>query len=433
MIRWQEIFLPAAAILLILGAAANPAQAVVEFDRATSLAMEEDYEGALREYEAFLTRAPNDRLAPVATTAIAKIHLQARHDTTAALAALDRVLTDHRASPWAPEAARQKGACAAAQARWNDAGEAYRQAADLAIGQSDGPSDEWINQATQEAANCFYEAGNPEQVIEIYEQVLRSSPPHEVAATALYRLGESYESAEDGATAARNYAALVERYPSSPMFDRALLKRELIDTHLTVDWQPYELYAAGSQLIRANDFTGALANCNEIMAGEVPASLRQCTEYRQITLETITAGDFTTGCRRLQGYIDANPGGLRTERAERTLEQNWMPVADLERLAGDDPDDAATTARLGEMYMRMGSSAKAIELLERAAELDPETDRTRLMLGYALTAGGRTEEAHTAFLFYLERNPDDTNTMNAIGYNLMGRGQIEEALRYFER
>ncbi len=433
MFRWQEIFLSAAALLLCMAAVANPASAVVEFDRATRLAMEEDYEGALREYEAFLVHAPDDQLAPVATTAIANIHLEARHDTMAALAVLDRILTNHRATPWAPEAARQKGACAAAQERWTTAAEAYRLAADLAVGQTDGPSDDWINRTTQAAADCFYQAGQPQQVIEIYERILEKSPPHEVAATALYRLGESYESSEDTVKAAQNFAALVERYPSSPMFDRALLKRELIDAHLTLDWHPYELYAAGTGLIRANDFPAALTNCNELLAGEMSASLRQCTEYRRITLETVTAGDFAAGCSRLQEYIDANPGGLRTDRAELTLAQNWMPVADLERLASDNPEDAATHARLGEMYVRVGSSARAIETLERAAKLDPETDRPQLMLGYALTAAGRTEEAHAAFLTYLERNPDDTNSMNAIGYNLLGRGEAEEAIRYFER
>jgi tetratricopeptide (TPR) repeat protein len=395
--------------------------------------MDGDYEGALGEYEAFLARAPDDRLSPVATAAIANIHLRVRHDTASAIRSLDRLLDEHRASPWAPEAARQKGECAEAQERWVAAGESYQLAVSLATEQERGPSDNWVNDVTLSAASCYHRSGDPEKVIETYQGVLKQSPPPAVAATALYRLGESYESSDNGRRAAESYAQVVESYPSTAMFERAVAKRELIDEHVSLDWKAADCYAEATALIAEGDLPGAIAKCDEILAGPATGPLRDCAEYRKIALETVHSGDFTEGSERLRRYIDDHPGGQRTERAQQTLDQQWSRIVELESRARENPDDVEIMSTLGQRYVQARSFGKGVEMLERALALQPDDADAHFAAGRAYLQAGRGAEATKAFAVYLESNPDDVLALNLIGYAFLGQGQAEEAIPYFER
>jgi tetratricopeptide (TPR) repeat protein len=429
----SAILLPAVALLICLASAPATASVAIEFERATSLTMQGDHDGAIRQYEAFLARAPAHRLSPVAASAIANIHLRARHDTAAAIQSLDLILDEHRTSPWAPEAARQKGALAEAEESWIPAAESYELAINLAGAQRSGTSDDWLNEVTLAAASCYYRAGADQKVIETYENVLAHSPPPEVAASALYRLGESYESADDRANAAESYVRVLEAYPSTAMFEPAMAKREIVDEHVEFDWQPREAYAQGTALIAAGDFPGAIEKCDEILSGSATGPLRECTEYRKIALETAESGNFTEGCRRLRQFIDEHPDGLRTELAERTLENEWSRISELEARAREAPEDAATLSALGRAYLQARSLPKGIETLERALALDREDAAAHFLLGNAYLRAGRSEEAIKAFSFYLESNPDDVNALNMIGYAFLGQGEPEKAIPYFER
>jgi tetratricopeptide (TPR) repeat protein len=412
---------------------AGGAGAVVEFDRATLRVNAGDYEGAVREYEAFLKRAPDDRLAPVATAAVASLHLRARADTTAALKSLDHLLKSHAGSAYAPEAARMKAECAEARREWLQAAESYELAGDLALQQGGNTRDAWVNEVTVSAANCYREAGEPSKVTETYEKVLAGSPPPEVAATALYRLGESHESAAAGEEAAKSYAQILVSYPSTTLFTVALAKRPLIEEHVGLDWQPITAYAEASERIAARDFEGAIAKCQEVLAGEADTPLREAAEYRQISLETTLSGNFTEGCRRMQRFLEEHPASAEVPAARRALDERWRPIADLEARAVANPEDVGALRALGQAYLQARSAAKAIETLEKARSLDSENDHVWLLLGYAYAQAGRDENAIEAFNAYLDENPNDTTTLNMIGYTYLGRGEAETAIPYFER
>jgi tetratricopeptide (TPR) repeat protein len=381
--------------------------------------MEGSYEDAVREYESFLARAPEDRLAPVAAVAIASIHLQAHKDTTAALASLERVLTEHRESPWAAEAARQKGSCTEAQGKWDDAAKAYMLAFDLAAGQEE----DWINEVVLSAATCYDRVGNQSKIIETYSRVLDGSPQPEVAAAAM----------GDTDSAAESYTRIIRQYPSCPEYESAVAKRELIDKHTTVEWGPYEAYDEATRMIAAGDLQGALAKCEEVLSGSPNTSLRECAEYRKLSLETAHSADFTEGCRKLQQFIDEHPGGLRTELAQRTLDQSWSRVADLESSARENPEDATVLGALGQAYLQARSIPKGIEILEKALTISPEDPTLQLTAGYAFAQAGRTDQAAAAFGTYLETNPDDVNALNMMGYMTLGGPEPENAITYFQR
>jgi tetratricopeptide (TPR) repeat protein len=402
-----------AALVLSLGTA-RAGTAPGQFQKAAGLSMRGDYEGAVREYRAYLEAEPSGRLAPAAEMAVANIRLRVLRDTTAAQESLDRVLADYPRSPWASEAAREKGACARARG-------------DCA------QSDTWVNETAAAAADCFYRADDRAKAAETYEGLLAGSPSPEVAATALFRLGETQEADGKEKAAAASYVRLLESYPSSALFDAAVAKREIIDKHATVRWEPYLAYAEGTQMIGRRDLPGARAKCEEILSGPAPEALRECAEYRKITLETSIDGDFTKGVRLLGEFLDKHPDGLRTELAQQTLDQQWRPAAELERRFRESPDDPEVLARLGGTYLQAGASARAVETLGKAAALDPDNERLHLQLGYAHLRAGSPDSALKEFAFYLEKNPRDANTLNQIGYVCLGQGDAENAIRYFQR
>ena len=427
------VLVAAAALLACCWTQSVVGATVAEFDRASRLAMSADYHGALEQYESFLSRAPGDRLCPVAAIAIANIQLLALHDSSAAVKSYDRVVTDYPTSPWAAEAARQKGVCMEARADWEEAGETYQLALDLATHTESGQSEDWVNEVTASAANAFYRAGDQPRVIATYRRVLDGAPPPEVAATALYRLGETYESGNEDEMAAESYAQILEAYPSSEIFQSAVAKRELIDKHRKVDWGSVEMYADATALSRQGDFEGAVRKCDELLASSANERLRECTEYRKITLETSLRGDYTEGCERLRRYIQDHPEGLRTSVAQTTLEEQWSPIADLEASARENPNEAEILRALGGAYLNARATSRAIEMLSKAVALDPDREGPHLELGYAQTQAGNNEEALKEFTFYLERHPDDVNTLNMIGYNYIRVGQPENAIPYFQR
>ncbi len=437
MIQSRRTATLSAGILLCLALmAGNPPASFAsgEFDRAARLGMLGDYEGALKEYQDFAKASPGDELAPLAILAAGNIQLEVREDYDAAARSYDQVIAGYPSSPWAAEAARRKGDAARALENWKSAGDAYAQALDLAAHQPTRQPDAWVNEVTAGAGDCYYEAGDQDRVLEIYRKVLENDPPVQVAATALYRLGETYEARNEPAMAARSYARMLEEYPGAGIepIRRAMGKRELIDRHEKMDWRPYEIGLETNGLIRARDFSGALEKCNEAEALCTNPRLLECVEYQKIALETTISGDFEAGYRRMESYVQKYPNGQMAPQIEQNLDQ-WAQIVDAKAESDRDPGNAEIAAALGTMYLRAGAVAKAVETLERARDLDPGRDATYQLLGYAYNAAGRADEAVAAFETYLETNPTDANAINIVGYSFLGREQYEKAIIFFKK
>jgi tetratricopeptide (TPR) repeat protein len=225
---------------------------------------------------------------------------------------------------------------------------------------------------------------------------------------------------------------VVEEFPFAGVFDQAVAKRELIDRHRTLDWEPYLTYARTSRDFARRDYAAVPPRCDSVLARSPNAALRACAEMRKIVAETQATGNFISGTRRLTALLDGLPDPRTMPNAERQLEQ-FRAMADAERRAADRPNDAAAQTALGALFLQLGLPARALGPLELAVKLAPEDAQARLYFGYACNAAGRAPEAVEAFRFYLERNPADTNALNQIGYALLAQGQAEEALPYFRR
>lgn len=435
--RCSAVGLAGLACLAYLACLGLPAQALAstapEFDQAARLAMTRQYPEALAQYQEFLKRNPQDRLAPVAALAAANLQLLAAHDTTAALEHLERVLQDYGGSPYALQATVQKGACLEARKEWERAASAYESGLEMGLASKEEiPSGRLIDLAVS-AARSYERAGSHERANTVYLKILRQNPPPEVKATALTRVGEGLEELGNLSGAATNYARVVMEFPSSAVWPQVVAKQALIDKHVKLNWPPILSYAAGSRYIARGDFDSALVMVGRVETQGAGPDLRECNEYRKITLETTLSGDYTEGCKRMRAYLEKYPKGLQSALAKQTLDTRYSPIADLEKEVKERPEDADALQGLGQAYLQARAANRAIETLEKALSLRPDLVDTHLLLGYAYNTAGRSEDAVKHFSAYLERNPEDLTSLNMIGYAYLGQNQPEQAIPYFER
>lgn len=423
---------PLVLVIILLGLSLS-AHAEDPFAGATTCIMKGDLTGALEIYETYLTKHAQDPLAPVAALAIGNLQAYGLEDPSAATAAFDRLLTRYPQSTWAPQAARRKAECLEAQGRLQPAGEAYQQALALTarLGDAAPPAD-WISDVSLAAANCFYQMGDRGQVIQTYEEVLRSDLPPDVIATTLYRLADCYETSGETEKAAARYAQILQEHPLTQEFTQTLGKRELLRGQTSLTWPAYEAYAQAAQAIRQRAYAQVGDHCDAVAQQSEDPILLSGAEYYRIAARTMLAGDYSQGVRELDGLLRRLPAGQSRTRITGTRDR-FAQVAALETAAERQPEDADALVRLGAAYTQLGSNEAAIRTLERALGLDPQNAQVHLNLGFAHAALGDTERAREDFDAYLAINPNDTAALNQIGYTFLGRGMTDEALFFFER
>ena len=402
-----------------------------ELDRASRLLVRGDSDEAIREYEALLTRAPADPMAPVACMAIANLLLEAKGDTAGALTWCERVVRDYPTSPWAAEAAERRAKHLTARGDWVAAGDAWLTT--LRLLPSDATSRVRRAEIAGTAADCLEKAGDPTRLVAACRGILAGAPPPELAATALWRLGQAHEAFGATDTAAACYGRLIRSYPSAAEFPKAMEKRPLIEPRVPLDWRAYQIYLRGSAVLARADYAAGLASADSLLASTKSPALVECGEYRKLTCETWVNGDLVRGVRELRAYLERYPNGLRAATARQTLDERWQPLADVQQGALDAPDDAQAQQTLGDTFVRSRLYKTGVPALEKAAALSPDDPDILFSLGHGYVVSGRSKDAQMAFDKCMEKRPDDARTLNLIGYALLGAGQAAAALPYFER
>jgi len=419
-------------LLVWLAIGSVAAQAEDPFSDATRHIMAGDYEAAIEVYDTYVENAPQGEHAALAAFGAGSLQQLALEDPEAAVRSFDRVLTGYRQSPWAPEAARRKAECLQAVENWGEAGSAYQAALELAVAQSEGPGADWINEVSLAAADCFYELGDRERVVETYERALDQSLPPNAAATTHYRVGNCYETAGDAPNAARHYARILTDYPFTREFGEAAGKRGLIEPHQEINWDACEAFSTSTDLRQRAALEESIERCRAVMDMDASRALKKAAEFRIVVDETILSGNFSEGSRRLRSLTRDLPPSVRVEQVTQRL-QLFDQVAGMEAEVERNPDSGPAHATLGELYVRMGSLDKGIETLTRALEITPYNISSRLNLCFALIRRGRVAEAREIADRHLAEHPEATNVMNMMGYQLLQQQHIEEALNYFRR
>jgi tetratricopeptide (TPR) repeat protein len=428
---------PATSEALAQGApAGSPADAgrgsvPAELDRASRLLLRGDADGAIREYEALVARAPSDPMAPVACLAVSNLLLEAKRDTTAALSWCERVVRDYPTSSSAPAAAEFQAKQLTARRDWAAAGDAWIGVLRL-LGKGAATRTRRAEIAGT-AADCFEKAGDESRLMAACRGMLAGAPPPELAALALWRLGQVLEGFGLSDSAAVYYARVIRSYPSAAEFTKAMEKRQMVEKRVPIDWRPYEIYLRGSAAIGRADYAAGLANTDSLLASTTDPALLECGEYRKLTCETWVGGDLVRGVRELRAYLAKYPDGLRAATARQTLDERWQPLADLQQGALDAPDDVQSQLTMGDTFVRYRLYKSGMEALEKAATLSPDDPDVLFALGHGYAVSGRLQDAQVSFDKCVQKRPDDPQTLNLIGYALLGVGQAALALPYFDR
>jgi tetratricopeptide (TPR) repeat protein len=392
-----------------------------------------DYEGALAEYERFVERHPDDRLAPLAALSAGNLRFEILKDGEGAAALYDRVIRDYPSSRWAVEAACRKGEALRDREKWLGAGLAFEKAVDLAAGIEDREIGGSVTDAMAAAADCYFQLGDNDRVLDLYRKVLDSSPLPATSATALARMGEAYEATGRPALAAASYVRVLNECPcaSREALPKVLQKRAVIDEYASTDWAPYETYDQISLSLRRRDLAGALEKSLEVLNQPAPPALLECAEYMSIRLGNAVSAEFGSATDRLRDYRARYPRGQVAVDADQTLDL-WTEVLDAEARVAENPEDAAGLATLGTLYMMSGCAQASRAALEIARDLDPEGFfGSRYALGYVYAYLGQTEAAIREFEIHLESYPSDNQIRVQIGRLYMSLEAWDRAIEHY--
>ncbi len=425
------------ALGLVAGPLLHPTAAQDAFAPATSSVLRGEYETARSEYLAYADTHPEDPLAALALLSAARLSLESLEDPAEAGRVSDRILTAYPASRWAPEAARVKAASLEAREAWSAAGDSYQQAIELAAGDAmdDLTYDAgWISEVSRRAADCFYQLGDHERVMRMYEALLANgeSLGGEATATTRARLAECYLEASQDAKAATQYARILTEHPLRPEFTEALTQRELIERHREFDWEALEASAAVREAFQSGDFTRAQALCEEALGGQLAPELELVMEIDRTFAELLCTQDFVGGLRKMRTLRHQQTPGYDNPQLDRRIDF-LQAIADLERRTRRPDGEAGTWIDLAAHYARAQALEKSAEAYRQAVALDPDNAHAVMSLGNTLARLGEVKEAASVYESFLAKEPDNTNALNQIGYVYLNHGHHEEALRYFKR
>jgi len=102
-------------------------------------------------------------------------------------------------------------------------------------------------------------------------------------------------------------------------------------------------------------------------------------------------------------------------------------IAEWEKIAETDADDARVQNNLGSALAWSGRFEEAVRHYEKGLELNPQYHAIHNNLGLALAATGHPDEAILQFRKGLEFYPESADLHNNLGRVLAARGQLDEA------
>ncbi len=111
--------------------------------------------------------------------------------------------------------------------------------------------------------------------------------------------------------------------------------------------------------------------------------------------------------------------------------QEAEAIAEWEKLAASNPDNARIHNNLGVALTRTNKYEEAIAQFEKALSLNPQYDLVHVNLARALIGAGQTDEAVLEYQKALEFYPDSADLHNSLGSALEKQGHLDDAIQQF--
>ncbi len=149
----------------------------------------------------------------------------------------------------------------------------------------------------------------------------------------------------------------------------------------------------------------------------------------------LIVGDRSQAAARAEAAVRARPTAAAllaqsyVRQSEFKLEE---ALRSAQRATEVEPDNAIAWARLSELQLSTGDSARARRAAERALELSPSFGRGHTMLGFVLLAQGETGQAQQSFDTAAARLPGDPQPRLGKGLALIRAGKLVEGRRELE-
>jgi TolA-binding protein len=388
------------------------------------------YAEARRAYEAALATAKDNGVAAYCQLGIGATHYQEAHFEPA-LAAYKAVIDKYPQSEAAEAAALQAAVCLSRLAKYQEA------VAALATFVAQHAASDLLPQANAELGWAYYKAGDKDKAKAIYEKALASAgASSDLAAEALFRLGEMAYEGGDYPGALTRYTELATKYPHSDLVAAAQYKRGWSLTQLKkID----EATEAFRQCLAAKPEADVAADCHYHIAlalasqGQTEQALVELasfrTEYRAspvaplalVTLAELLAGksDWPGAEAAAKVAPDTGPNALRARRAlvigqalraQKKLEEATKLLTEAADL-GEGATAAAARFELASVQAEAGKPTQAADSFLNVAIVFPDTPfapRALYEAGQCFERAGAKEDARKAYSSLVKDCPQAT-------------------------
>lgn len=185
-------------------------------------------------------------------------------------------------------------------------------------------------------------------------------------------------------------------------------------------------YLRADIALRSGDTIKAHAFADDIAAVE-PNSIDQKMLNANIL---IAEGKYDEALSMLKPIDNAPPDVI--ELRERLIVQTSTDIAEIEKLAADDPNDIDAVSRLCGLY-RIKDPMKALEYCRRASELEPQNISHAAGFGAALVTAKRYSDAVGILRKLLAYQPDNFTVRANLATALFQLNNFPEAKVEFQR
>jgi TolA-binding protein len=328
---------------------------------------------------------------------------------------------------------------------------------------ADYPKSEFRHRAGFRRANIFMDADKPGAAIPLYQKLLKTEPPPDIAAPAHYYLGDTYLQEGKIEEAEKEFKIVSDRYRSSVFFAYAALKRaslratdeggaeadaaiklyqdvlaraETDRVKAEAIYQLAELYYARGDFLKSAEFFARLLSEHASDQRTKGATLRAAWAAHN-------AGLYADALKTTEASMKGTKDKALTEwlylkaNCERQLSRSEAAVASYERLLSKKPSaklaDAATYERALTFY-RMGRYAEAVKGARKVKTSDANRKDVYWLLAEASAAAKDVDQAIQYYRLITSKFADSDVAADAfyrLGYHLQQREQFKEAGRYY--
>lgn len=395
--------------------------------------IEQQYDEALSAYDDFLKENPEHYLVPAARWTMANIYFSVNEDYENAAVLYNRIIDENADTEWELFAFGRLGACYEAQEKWQEAADVLQTAASKFSDSEELDVRTRVDQMRGSIISCYRNLDDHESLIRVYKEMLAEDPAAPSAPQNQFELAQIYLEMEALNHAAKNFVAVVDRYPASPVAQRVQSEHgEFLASQCDYDWIPFTTYVSSVEISRAGHYDEARAQFDEVLTAKHNTDMAYAVRFQKELLEFRKNGDAAAFMAKLESSVDDYPygyGGVSAEGMHAVLQR----IIGAQEDAAANPDDAGAYVGMGWAYYQAGAYESAIGSAEQGIAHVPDSPDLYNMLGYCYINLQRFDDAITTFEQLVAVAPDDPNSYDSMAECYYTSGDTLRAIELYQQ